>query len=167
MKIILRVIVVIALAVLAVWLWTAFFPRPEGAIRKQLAKLAEDVSFSQNENNLMKIADAQSVADFFSSNVEVNITIPEHEQQTLAGRDEIRAAALASLQQATELNVKFPDVNVTVAPDRYSATADVTLDVKVSGERDAIIQELNISFRKIEGQWLISKVETVQGVSKP
>jgi hypothetical protein len=167
MKIILRVIVVIALAALAVWLWTIFFPSPEKAIRKQLVKLAQDVSFSQNENNLVKIADAQSVADFFSSNVEVNITIPEHEQETIAGRDEIRTAALASLQEVTELNVKFPDVNVTVAPDRNSATADVTLDAKVSGERDAIIQELNISFQKIDGQWLISKVETVQGVSKP
>jgi hypothetical protein len=73
MKIILRVIVVAVLAVLGVWLWTICFPSPEKVVRRQLAKLAQDVSFSQNENNLLKIADAQGVADFFSSNVVVNI----------------------------------------------------------------------------------------------
>lgn len=167
MRIILRVIVLVALVALGVWLWTIFFPSPEKIIRKQLAKLAQDASFSQNENNLLKMADAQNVADFFTENVDLNITVPGHEQETLSGRNEIRTAALASRQEATALDVKFPDVNVTVAPDRNSATADVTVDATVSGERDAIIQELNITFQKIDGHWLISKIETVQGVSKP
>lgn len=167
MRIVSRVIVVVALAALAIWLWTFFFPSPEKVIRKQLAKLAQEASFSQNENGLLKIADAQNLPTFFSSNVEVNITIPGHEQQRMAGRDEIQAAALASRQAATDLDVKFPDVNVTVAPDKNSATADVTVDATVSGERDAIIQELNITFQKTEGRWLISSVETVQGVSRP
>src|ERR1700739_1522944 len=134
MKIVLRVIVLVALIALGVWLWTILFPSPEKIIRKQLAKLAQDTSFSQNENNLVKIADAQSIANFFTSNVEVNITIPGHEQETLSGRHEITTGALASRQEATALDVKFPDVNVTVAPDRNSATADVTVDATVSGE---------------------------------
>ena len=167
MKIVLRLIVAIALVALGVWLWTILFPSPEKVIRKQLAKLAQDASFSQNENDLVKMADAQSVADFFTDNVEVNITAPGHEQEMLTGKGEIRTAALASRQQASALDVKFPDVNVTVAPDRNSATADVTVDAMVSGERDAVIQELKITFQKIDGHWLISKMETVEGVSKP
>jgi SnoaL-like domain len=167
MRIVSRVIVLVALAAVGVWLWTIFFPSPEKIIRKQMVKLAQDVSFSQDENNLIKIAEAQNVPGFFSSNVEVNITIPGHEQQSMTGRDEIRTAALASRQAATDLDVKFPDVNVTVAPDRNSATADVTMDATISGEHDAIIQELNITFQKTDGQWLISRVETVQAVSRP
>jgi ketosteroid isomerase-like protein len=167
MKIVLRLIVAMAMVALGVWLWTILFPSPEKVIRKQLAKLAQDASFSQNENDLVKIADAQSVADFFTDNVEVDITVPGREQETLTGRGEIRTAALASRQQATALDVKFPDVNITVAPDRNSATADVTVDATVSGERDAVIQELTITFQKVDGHWLISKMETVQGVSKP
>ena len=165
MKIVLRVIGAVALIVLGVWLWTILFPSPEKIIRKQLAKLAQDASFSQDENNLLKMADAQKIADFFTGDVEVNIAIPGHSQETLEGRNEITTAALASRQEATALDVKFPDVNVTVAPDRNSAIADVTVDATVSGERDAIIQELKITFQKIDGHWLISKVETVQGVS--
>ncbi|HXC34596.1 MAG TPA: hypothetical protein VNV43_01905 [Candidatus Acidoferrales bacterium] len=167
MKIVSRLIVLVMLAALGVWLWTILFPSPEHIVRKRLAKLAQDVSFTQNENDLIKIADAQNVAGFFSDNVEVNITIPGHEEATMAGKEQIREAALASRQQATALTVKFPDVNVTVSPDKTSATADVTLNATVSGEQDAIIQELNITFQKINSDWLISKVETVQAVSKP
>ncbi|MGH7941062.1 MAG: hypothetical protein ACREE6_02095 [Limisphaerales bacterium] len=165
MKIIPRIIVLIALAALGFWLWTVLFPSPEKIIRTQLAALARDASFSQDENELIKMADAQKVPDFFSANVQVNITVPGREQRTMTGREEIQAAALASRQQATALDVKFPDENVTVAPDKASATADVTLDATVSGEHDAIIQELKINFQKTGGQWLINKVETVQNVS--
>ncbi len=165
MKIVLRVIVLIALAALGVWLWLTLFPSPEKIVRRQLAKLAQDVSFSKDENNLVKIADAQSVADFFSSNVVVNIDVPGHEEQTIAGRDEITQAALLSRQQATDLDVKFPDVNVTVAADKLSATADVTVQATVSGEANAVLQEVKFTFEKIGGHWLISKVETVRTLS--
>jgi hypothetical protein len=165
MKIVSRIVMLVALAALGVWLWTVFFPSPERVIRKKLATLAQDASFTQNENNLIKLADAQNLPEFFTDNVQVNINIPGHEQQTLAGKDEIRTAALASRQAATDLEIKFPDVNITVAPDKNSATADITVDATVSGERDAIIQEFKFTFQKANGQWLINRVETVQNVS--
>ena len=165
MKIISRIVLLLVLAALGVWLWMTLFPSPEKIVRRQLAKLAADVSFSQNENNLVKIADAQSVADFFASNVVVNIDVPEHEEQTMAGRDQITQAALLSRQQATDLEVKFPDVNVTVAADKLSATADVTVQATVSGQPNAIVEEVKFTFEKIDGQWLISKVETVRTIS--
>lgn len=118
-----------------------------------------------DENNLVKIADAQSVADFFSSNVVVNIDVPGHEEQTIAGRDQITQVALLSRQQATDMEVKFPDVNVTVAADKLSATADVTVQATVSGEPNAILQEIKFTFEKIDGQWLITTVETVKTLS--
>jgi hypothetical protein len=165
MKIISRLILPAVLAALGVWLWMVLFPSPEKIVRRQLLKLAQDVSFSQNENNLVKIADAQSVADFFSSNVEVNIDVPGHEEQTLAGRDQITQAALISRQQVTDIDVKFPDMNITVAADKLSATADVTVQATVSGEPNAILQEVKFTFEKIGGQWLISKVETIRTLS--
>ena len=160
-----RAIVLIVLAALGFWLWTVFFPRPEKIIRKQLARLANDASFSANENDIIKMADAQNIPDFFSTNVLINITIPGREQQTLAGRDEIRAAALASRAQATALDLKFPDIVITVAPDKNSAVADVTVNATVSGEHDAVVQELKFNYQKTSGEWLINKVETVQKVS--
>jgi len=58
--------------------------------------------------------------------------------------------------------VKFPDADVTLLSDKLSAVADVTVDAAVSGERDAIVQELKISFQKTEDGWLITRLETVR-----
>jgi len=165
MKIVSRIILIIVLGALGFWLWTVLFPSPEKVIRKQLAGLANDVSFSQNENNLVKLAHAQSVADFFTSTVEIDVNVPNHGEQMMAGRDQITQAALASRQEAMDLKLTFPDVNVTVAPDKNSAVADVTVDATISGERDAVLQEVKITFQKVEGKWLISKVESVPVVS--
>lgn len=165
MKLVSRIIFVAVLAALGFWLWTVLFPSPEKIIRKQLAGLADDVSFSQDENDLVKLAHAQGVANFFTSTVEVDVTVPRRGEQTLVGRDQITQAALASRQEATDLKLKFPDINITVAPDKNSAVADVTVDATISGERDAVLEEVKITFQKVDGKWLISKVESVPVVS--
>jgi hypothetical protein len=165
MKMILRLFLVAIVAALGFWLWTVFFPSPQKIISHRLASLARDVSFSPDENNFVKIAHAQSVEDFFATNVEVDLSVPEHEAQNLAGRDEIKQAVLIACQQLTALDVKFPDVVITVAPDKNSASADVTVEATVSGERDAVVQEIKFAFEKTGGQWLIDKVETVRVVT--
>jgi hypothetical protein len=165
MKILIRLILLLIAAAIAFWLWTIFFPSPEKIIRGRLTSLANDVSFSPNENNLVKIAHVQAIADFFVANVEVNISVPEHEQQSLIGRDEINQAVLVSRQQLSSLGVRFPDVNIALAPDKNSAVADVTVDAAVSGENHAVVQEIKFTFEKVNGQWLINKVETVRVVT--
>lgn len=165
MKIIFRVILIAALAALGIWLWTIFFPSPEKAIRKQLTNLAGDISFSKEDGGLSRIAGAESVSAYFSTNVEVTINVPGHEQHSFTGRAEITQAALASRQAVSSLAVKFPDANVSVAPDKQSAMADVTVEVRIGGERDPIVQEMKFTFEKSEGKWLIKKIETVQPVS--
>lgn len=166
MKIIPLVVVLAVLAALGIWLWTIFFPSPEKIIRKDFAALATDVSFTKDENGLVKIAHAESVPEFFASNVVVDITIPGHERETIMGQEQIQQAVVMSHQVATDLQVHFPDVIVTVAPDKQSATADVTVDADVSGEKHAVLQELKFSFQKTGRDWLIDKVETVQVLTK-
>ena len=165
MKIFFRLILVLIAAAVVFWLWTIFFPSPEKIVRSRLTSLARDVSFAPGENNLTKIAHVQAVAGFFATNVEVNLAVPEHEQQSLMGRDEINQAVLISRQQLTSLSVKFPDMNIAVAPDKNSATADVTVDANVSGENNAVFQEVKFTFARADGQWLIDKVETIRVVT--
>jgi len=165
MKVLSRLIFILLLAALAFWPWTILFPSPEKIIRKRLLSMAGNISFSQNENNLLKMVDAQHVADFFTDNVTVDLTLPGRVQQSSFDREEITQAMLVSRQQATDIQMKFPDINVTVAPDKNSAVADVTLDATISGEHDAILQEIKFTFEKVNGQWLINKVETVRVLS--
>ena len=62
------------------------------------------------------------------------------------------------------LNVEFLDVSVSVGPDQESATANLTAKAKVPGE-DFMVQELKFTLKKIQGAWLILRVETVKTLS--
>jgi hypothetical protein len=68
-------------------------------------------------------------------------------------------AARAAVQA---LSVTFPGVTIIVNADRESAVADVLALARVPGERDTIERQMKFTLRKIDGQWLIVKVETVR-----
>ncbi|HEY5043448.1 MAG TPA: hypothetical protein VIK53_15765 [Verrucomicrobiae bacterium] len=162
MKLFWRLVFIAAVIVVGAWLWTVFFPAPEKVIRHRLEKLAADASFTSKQGNFSRLASGESVAGFFSTNIEINLNVPGHEQVAFASRTEITQYALVARERLKSLSVKFPDVNVTLAPDKKSAVADVTVDAAVSGQRDAIVQELKISFQKTQGDWLITRIETVR-----
>jgi hypothetical protein len=61
-----------------------------------------------------------------------------------------------------EVKVSLEDINVSLAPDGQSATADLTLRAKLSTQRDPAFQELKVTFKKVDRNWLISGVETVK-----
>lgn len=165
MKIVFQALVLAALAALGVWLWTIWFLSPQKIIQRRLEIVAQRVSFTADESALARMADVQSLTGCFSTNVDVNINTREAERQDFVGRDQITQVALAARSAVGSLNVKFLDINVTVAADKQSATADLTVDANVSGQQDAIVQEMKFTFQKIDGQWLITQVETIRTLS--
>jgi hypothetical protein len=165
MKIICRLVFLAVVIVAGVWLWTILFPSPEKIIRKRLAQAASEASFKSGENPLIGAARAETLAGFFSTNVEININVPELGQHNFAGRDEIMQAAAGARAEAGSLTVEFPDMNITVSADKLSAVADVTLKVQAAGQKDIYVQELKFTFQKTGGDWLITRVETVRTLS--
>jgi hypothetical protein len=160
-----RLLLLSGVATLGVWGWMALHPSPERLIRRQLEGVAHAVSFGPNEGNLAKLAGAERLGDFFSTNVDVRIDVPGGQEHRLAGREEIQQAALAARGSAQALSVTLADVTVMVNAEQESAVADLTLEGRVGGQPDRIVQELKITLRKINGQWLIVKVETVRTLS--
>jgi len=165
MKIVGRFLGLLALLALAVWLWSVLFPSPEKIIRKQLAAIAQVASFAGNEGPLTKARNAAKLADFFSGDALVTFDAPGHGQQVLTGRNEIQQTALGARSGLASLAVEFFDVNVTLAADKQSATVDLTARARVGGEASAYVQEMKFVFKKIEGRWLITRVETVKTLS--
>jgi hypothetical protein len=165
MKIVFRFVLAAALVAFGVWLWMVLFPSPEKVIHKRLVALANTVSFSSNQGNLARLAGVPNLGDFFSVNVEVNIDVPGRVQERLMSRQEIVQAALAARSAVGGLTVKFPDINITVAPDKQSATADLTVEINVSNQRDPIVQEMKFTLQKTDGKWLVTRVETVRTLS--
>ena len=165
MKIILRFVLLAVLTGAGIWLWTIFFPSPERIIRQRLDEVAKYASFTASESSLARLGSAQSLAGYFSTNVEVIIDLGEEGRHVLNGRDQIAQAALAARSELGSLSVTFLDVDVTVASGKQSATADLTVDANVSGQQNAIVQEVKINLQKISGQWLITRAETIRTLS--
>ncbi|MGA2179582.1 MAG: hypothetical protein ABSH15_08380 [Verrucomicrobiota bacterium] len=165
MKIVFRIVLVAALAALGVWLWFILFPSPEKVIRQRLVELARTASSTSGESDLARLAAARSVAGFFSTNVELAMELPKLGRRNSLDREEITQAALMARSQADGVQVKFPDITIAVAPDQQAAVADLTVQANVSGERDPFVQQMKFTLKKIDGQWLITRVETVRTLS--
>jgi hypothetical protein len=162
MKIVSRLVLLGILITAGVWLWTLVFPSPEKVVRKRLAQLAAEVSFNSGENPLVIAVRSENLASRFSTNVEVNLNAPGFERLQFSGRADITQAAAGARTRLSSLQVEFPDVSVTVAPDRQSAVADVAVKVQAAGEKDSNVQEVKFTFQKIGGDWLITRVESVR-----
>jgi hypothetical protein len=166
MKIVLRLILLAAVVAAGVWLWILLFPSPEKIVRKRLAQVAVEVSFNGGENPLVIAARAETLADRFSTNVEIHLDAPGDERLDLNGRAEItQAAAQARMANLKSLKVEFPDVSVTVAPDKQAAVADVAVEVQASGQKDFSVQEVKFTFQKFGRDWLITRVQSVRAPS--
>lgn len=160
----LRVIFALAGAAAAIWLWLFLFPSPEKVITRQFEKLAQSVSVRPGEGYLPRMLGAQKVGGFFSTNVELNVDVPGHQQHATMSRDDIVQAVMAA-NSAGGLTVRFPDINVTVSADKQNAQADITVEARVPGEQDTMVQALRFTLRKIDGKWLITHVQTVRTFS--
>lgn len=156
----------IIIIALAVWTWLTFFPGPEQAIRRRLAEVAQLASFAGNEGQIAKVANAQKLTTFFTPDIEISVDVPGIQRQKLAGQDDLLKAAMAVRTYLSSLKVELLDINITFAPGKASAIANLTLKVMANGEKDFTPQELKFTLKKIKGEWLIRQAETVRTLSQ-
>ena len=157
----------LALAVigLAYWLWTVLSPSPEKVVRSRLNALAKAISFKSGSGTIAKGLRAQNAGDFFTTDVDVEINLAGIEPISLHGRDEVIQIAMAAQARLTSLKVEFPDMNVTFGADGQTAKVNLTGKATTPGERDISAQEFNFHLKKVDGKWLIYRVETVRTLS--
>lgn len=160
-----RIVLLLAASALGIWLWLTLFPPPEKVIANEFRDLAKAVTVRPGEGALPRMLGAQKAGGFFSTSVEINIELPNHHQQTTLTRDEI-VQAVATGPGNGSLMVKFPDINVTIGADKETAQADVTLEARITGEQDMIVQEMRFTLRKTDGKWLITRAQTVRTFSQ-
>ncbi len=162
MKVLVRLLFLASAIALGFWVWNIFFTNPKTVIRNRLNKLAELASYSAHEGNVSRVVSIEKMGGFFTENAKVVVDIPGGETHTFESRDELMQAALAVRAGASNAQVKFLDPNFEMDSGGQSALVDVTLQVKIDGDADAIVQELKFTVKKIKGAWLITHVETVK-----
>jgi len=160
-----RVLLAVGFLALGVWVWTLVFPTPERVIRKRLIELAKCATVKGNEAPLAVLLNSQKLGGFFTADAEISLDVPGRPQQVLSGRDNLIQASMQFRPAVGSLQVEFYDIIVTVAPDKTTAEANLTLVARFAGERDKIVQELKLRMNKAEGTWQIYRLETVKTLS--
>jgi hypothetical protein len=161
MKIVVRVLLVAVLAGLGFWLWTVFFPNPEKAIRKRLLEVSKEATFTANQNDIANGFAVNKILGYITPDAVIAMDIPNWRRVEFEGRDEIRLAAIAA-RRTFSVKVEFLDITPVVSADQKSAEVELVAKLSVAGERDILPQDLKILMKEVDGEWLISRVETVQ-----
>jgi hypothetical protein len=160
-----RILLLGLLAGVGFWAWHMLFPNPEKIIRKRLGELAKAASFSPDQGLISTAWNASSLTEFFTPDVEVTVDVPGS-QHTFNGRDELLQAYVSVRKVVQSFSIKFPDIKVTVAPDKASAVVYLTAEARVAGERDFFLQELRLHLIRVKRDWLITRIETVKTLSE-
>jgi hypothetical protein len=160
-----RILVAITFLAISFFAWRFLFPSPERVIRSRLQELATLASYQANEGAIAKAYNATQISGFFTPDVVVTGDIPGYGNLTVNGRDNLMQGALAARQRIAALKVEFLDVNVTIGSDGQTAVANLTAKATASGERDFSVQEFNFMLKKVDGKWLIYRVESVKTLS--
>ncbi len=151
-----------ALIAAGIWGWHFFFPGPERVIRKQLNELARAASIAPNEAPLARLSNAQRLTTFFSGDVQIFVDVPGYSAHTFSGRDELLQAAIGARNILNALKVEFPDIKIVLGPDKTAAIANLTARADVPGSKNVEVQELKLELHRIDGHWLVTRVETVR-----
>jgi len=162
MKIAFRLVLFAAVAGLGFWLWTVLFPSQEKVVLKKIAGLAANANFNSTDGNISRAAKASSVISAFAVDAEVILDVAGVGSHTMSGRDEIREAVMGGFGNAPSLKVQFMDASARVGADKQTAQVTCTARVSTGDSKDFGIQELRFQLKKIDGDWRITKLETVK-----
>lgn len=162
MKIASRLVLLAILGVLGFWLWTVLFPSPEKVVLKKVSSLAATATVSAGDGTITRATKVSSLISYFSTDAEIHYDIPGVGARSITGRDEIREMAAGGFANVKTLKVQFQDATAQVAPDKQSAEVNCTARVSAEDTKDFGIQELRFQLKKIKGDWLITRVETVK-----
>ena len=144
------------------WLWSVLFPNPQKVIRNRLIKAARLASFSASEGNIARVANIEALGTYFTDEIEIKVDVPNYESHTFTRREELTQAAMAARSVVGSVKADFPDITVDLDPGNQTATANVTLRVDINGEKNAVIQELKVYLKKVNGDWLIYRLDTIR-----
>jgi hypothetical protein len=162
MKLALRLALFAAAVGLGLWLWTILFPSPEKIVLKKIASLAATATVSATDGNITRATKVSNFIGYFSTDAEIIYDVSGVGAHTLSGRDEIREAAAGAFTQLASVKVQLFDAAARVGADQQTAEVTCTARVTVGDGKDFGIQELRIQFKKIDGDWRITRAETVK-----
>ena len=144
------------------FLWRHLFPDEENRVRRCLAELARIACVPEKVTPAWTLLASDRLRNLLAADVVLDVEIPEAGRIPVMNRPEIVTQAVAALEQLRGLKVDLIDVQVTLGPDRATATADLTVKAALPGDKDFFVQEMKIVLKQENRQWRVSRVEAVR-----
>ena len=154
MKPLRTIITLLAIGAIGFGIYYWLFPPPEKVIRKRLTKLSEAIS-ARPQGNIATVANVNRIGSFFHSNVSISVEGYGADLGSVQGRGELQQTALAARQRVGSISVEFYNINITVAPSKTNATVTATAIIKLNDDANANVQEVQLTFEKLDRDWLI------------
>jgi hypothetical protein len=160
-----RIFGLVALLVAGWVAWRLLFPDEEARVRRVVERVATAASFTGQEGDLGRLTKAADVASYFTGDANIRVEILGGLHGSLDGRDEIRTAAMAAMSAYGNARIRAFDVIVRLdGSDR--AQVNLTASMETAGGKDFTAQEFKLEFRKVDGKWLIARVESVRTLQR-
>jgi ketosteroid isomerase-like protein len=156
-------VAIVAAVVIGVWAYRMLFPGDEKLIRKLVDAAADAASVKANDNPLFRLAGANRLASYCTPDVILKVEISGVDVRTINGHDDLLQAAIAARAGWQQAKIQLNELTISVAPDRRSAKAQAVISAFLNGG-DPLAQELDVRFKKIDGDWKIAQVETVKAL---
>jgi hypothetical protein len=155
-------VLIISIAVLAVYLAIRFWPSDERAIRRQLALIEEAGSKAAAEKPIEALFKARQIAELFSDPCLLTVESVQHAGSY--ARKQIQDRVVMVRAAYLQAKVSLYDVAIDITAEK---TAVVRATVRLRGLRAgeaavADVHELRAEMRPIDGEWLFTSVEIVQ-----
>jgi hypothetical protein len=148
------IITVVALAAIGFGIYYWLFPPPEKVIRRRFTKLAAAIS-ARPQGNIATVANVNRIGSFFHPNVSISVEGYGAELGSVQGRGELQQTALAARQRVGSISVEFYNINIIVGPSETNATVTTTAIIKLNDDANANVQEVQLTFEKLDRDWLI------------
>jgi hypothetical protein len=159
-KRLLQIIVFLACAAAGYFLWTWTHPSPEKAIRKQMEKLAETLTGKPGEGNFARVAGIHKTLSFFTPNIYINGEGIPQVNESIQGQTELQQALFAA-RSRLDGAITFHEIHVSVGPEATNARVNFNAVARLTGQNEPYSQDLKAEFVKLEGKWLISRVDPI------
>lgn len=146
-----------------------FFESDEAKIRRRFDELKIEMQKDSAETGLAAAAKARRIGKMFTD--PCSLEIPSHSVSGIYSRRELISTVFAARSRYRTISLHFYDIHIEFEKNQ-SASVDFTVIANVlpRGEAGRIpyqeVQELRCMLKRNKGEWLFSKVETVEVLQK-
>lgn len=157
-------IVLVVGLVVASWLvWRWLFPSDETAIRRLVNTAVAQASWAEQDGNINRLVASERLAALCTPDVVVLMEARGVHSRRLQGREELRQAVLAARAEVAWLGLSVDGVEVSISDSGTAATVLLAATVRMDRLSEPLLQDYKLALSKLEGDWLLSRVEPVRG----